>query len=390
MTTPDQIQAYQLLLALVNDPVDADHLEKLLRQHIDWDDLFAQASRHEVLPLVYQGLKQVTTHVPPEILTRYQNLFAANTLRNLQLHKELQSLIQRFQKAGLPVIPYKGAVLAETAYGDLALRMFRDLDLLVPADKVRQAVRLLEGVGYRLETEWPEARWPSLLKTINHLLLRHADTGWAVEVHWMVFHPMYVLPFDLEPYWSDRAGGVGGTTRLNNTDQLLMLCTHGTKHHWELLKWIVDVRQLVNRAQDLDWTRLWAFASRNGLCRCLLLGLELAGRIGYCDVPRSIQEKIGAEPVIRELADSAWTALFRVDSGRRRFLWEYRFYLRSRERWGDRLKQLGRWLFYPRLEDWLAFPAGDRFFPLFVLGRPFRLVWKWVVRPMVGKVRGEG
>jgi len=376
--------ADQLLLDLINTPLDTGRLEQLLSQGVDWDRFYLQAARHELLPLVYQGLKQVSAYLPLDVLDHYQHCYAANTLRNLQLRNELRGLLLEFSKAEIPVIPYKGPVLAETVYGDLALRMFRDLDLLVPVDRVRQAVERLEGLGYRLEAKWSEKRWPSLLKTVNHLLLRHQETGWAVEVHWLVFHPMYALPFDLEPYWADLRGReTGGKTTLTHEDQLLLICAHGTKHHWELLKWIVDVRQLVNSFADLDWQSLWDEATRNGLCRCLLMGLELAGRIGDYKVPLSMQQKVRADPVVRGLADSAWAALFRRSIGRRRFLWEYHFYLRSRERFRDRVKQVGCWLLYPRLEDWLAFPAGDRFFLLFVLGRPLRVGWERLVRPLL-------
>jgi len=51
------------------------------------------------------------------------------------------------KKKQLPAIPYKGPVLAESAYGDVALRNFGDLDFLIsPVDfgQAKQALRELD------------------------------------------------------------------------------------------------------------------------------------------------------------------------------------------------------------------------------------------------------
>ena len=54
--------------------------------------------------------------------------------------------------------------------------------------------------------------------------------------------------------------GNGG--RLTPEDLLLILCVHGGKHVWECLKWLVDVRELVDRFPQLDYDALIQRAGR--------------------------------------------------------------------------------------------------------------------------------
>jgi len=49
----------------------------------------------------------------------------------------------------LAFIPYKGPTLALAVYGNLALREFTDLDILVQTQNVRQAAELLKDRGYQ-------------------------------------------------------------------------------------------------------------------------------------------------------------------------------------------------------------------------------------------------
>ena len=55
----------------------------------------------------------------------------ANAHRALWLTLELLNIHRHLQARGLEVLPYKGPVLAEALYGNVALRQFSDLDLLV-------------------------------------------------------------------------------------------------------------------------------------------------------------------------------------------------------------------------------------------------------------------
>ncbi len=53
------------------------------------------------------------------------------TLANLDLTAELIRVLDSLDAAGIRGLPFKGPVLAQTAYGGVGLRRFLDLDVLV-------------------------------------------------------------------------------------------------------------------------------------------------------------------------------------------------------------------------------------------------------------------
>jgi hypothetical protein len=377
----------QLLLACLPDSPDIERLTILLKQNPDWDELHSQGLRHGVLPQIYQTLKDCPSSlVPTPVLKNLQNWFATHTLRNLQMQNELQRQVSLLTGEGISVIPFKGPTLAEEAYGDIALRSFADLDLLVPPDQARDAARILLAQGYQTDFDLSQERWTGLQRVENHLPLYHPEQNWSVEIHWSLFHPMYALPFDLSAYWpSLECGKVG---RLEREETLVMLCAHGTKHFWEQLKWLVDIDRLVGN-QLLVISDQLSVARCSGSVRALLLGLNLSRTLLGTPLCDEIAERINDDHVIRALTADAVANLFPEDSGQKRYLQEYVFYLKSRDNFGDRLRQILRWLFWPRRADWEVFRLGDRCHWFYYVQRPVRMFAKYVLRPVFTWTWGE-
>jgi len=72
----------------------------------------------------------------------------AVSARNRALAAELGELLRLFEESGIRALPFKGPVLALDLFGDLALREFVDLDILVPAGEILRATDLIEARGY--------------------------------------------------------------------------------------------------------------------------------------------------------------------------------------------------------------------------------------------------
>jgi hypothetical protein len=72
---------------------------------------------------------------------------------------------------------------------------------------------------------------------------------------------------------------------LSNTQLLLALCLHGTKHFWSSLGWLVDLAELMRRDTGIDsqWVRVQARA--NGCERRVGLGLRMAKDLLDAPVP---------------------------------------------------------------------------------------------------------
>ena len=128
----------------------AKQIHMLVREDLDWTALISMAGRHRLLPLVYQHLHTICPDaLPSPALDYLRRAFRATAQRNLALTTELVQIVRLFEAHGISVLPWKGPVLAHTAYGSLALRTFGDLDLLISQSDLPQAKQLLVARGYR-------------------------------------------------------------------------------------------------------------------------------------------------------------------------------------------------------------------------------------------------
>src|SRR4029077_8591239 len=99
---------------------------------LDWDRVAEIAWQHRVAPLLYRALRDDgQLGVPKPVLERLERAYLATAARNSLLFRALRDILEALRAADVPVIVLKGAVLAETAYRERALRPMNDIDLLV-------------------------------------------------------------------------------------------------------------------------------------------------------------------------------------------------------------------------------------------------------------------
>ncbi|MEJ7712181.1 MAG: nucleotidyltransferase family protein, partial [Pyrinomonadaceae bacterium] len=107
-------------------------IESLLRQELDWEYVFERAKQNFVTPLLCRNLiDNFAESIPCDILIRLENYLHLHTLSNLRLTRELLEITSLLESHDISVLAFKGPTLSLLAYGDLALRQFSDLDVLV-------------------------------------------------------------------------------------------------------------------------------------------------------------------------------------------------------------------------------------------------------------------
>ena len=67
----------------------------------------------------------------PERARDLERRFARNAQRSLRLTQRTAKILACLARRGIEAIPYKGPALAQTVYGDVAMRQFSDLDILI-------------------------------------------------------------------------------------------------------------------------------------------------------------------------------------------------------------------------------------------------------------------
>lgn len=302
---------------------------------LDWERVRSLAARHRLLPLLYWKLQNYSEELPPDVSLWMRHEFDLNAARNFALISCLQEILSLFQAQGITALVYKGPALAMEAYGNVLLRSYCDLDLLLRPQDISPAGAILTQNGFIQTVHAGEEsndyaqQWQS------------AEGAVVVELHWNILARHEAPPLDLSSLWNKpsvvNVSGVEVSTPAPD-DLLLILAWHGYKHRWEVLEWVMAFAQVAGKNRECDWEPLLAKATRNGSRRVLLIGLALAHTL--CETPL-------AEPVLRALeSDAAISSLKQQLLGvlfPEGGVQNSGFYhLRSRERWRDKARYLWR------------------------------------------------
>ena len=330
------------------DSENGERIEILLLEDIDWAYLVKTADWQGVMPLVYRNLyTSCADAVPEHVLEQLQKYFHTNVLRNLSLTEELLKLLDLLETHDIPAIPLKGPLLAERLYGNLALRQFGDLDILVQRRDCLRAKDLLISHEYRTEIQLTSAQEKGLLRSPYHCTyaIGRDDGSLSVDFHWALTPTCFSPPLDSERLWERLEPVSLAHTKVLNfypEDLLLILCTHLSVHCSignPLLKWICDVAELIRVHQELDWDQVMEQARSLGCMRMLFLSLFLANRLLGSSLPQQVWKRMQTDTEAQSLATLVREYLFSEAWG-----WHgperHVLYLRMRERLRDRARYL--------------------------------------------------
>lgn len=276
-------------------------IESLVDSVSDWDAVRDIARTHSVEPHLHRQL--VTDHgsAPSWVRDRLDADHRAAVRERLYLATELARIVGAFERAAVPIIPFKGPILAQMAYGDVTARQYGDLDFVVRRADLPAVVETFETMGYALERNWSmsveEIRdGTPVIRPPSEFSFHRSSGGTAVEVRWLFGSKHRPVDYGFESLWA-RCHPVslfGETVRtLSPEDTLVALVRHGAKHAWGRLGWVADVARLVH-SRSVDWDVVLDRARDAGAERDLLLGLRLAAELTDVEVPAALLRRARA------------------------------------------------------------------------------------------------
>ena len=324
------------------------------RQHA----VVALAHRHRLAPLL--ASRSEFTQFPAELAHPLRQHAAFVAARNLAFTRELLAIVQTAKRAGVTLVPFKGPLLAEQAYGSLALREFDDLDLLTARAHLPAAARVLQDLGYRLVHTGRHAADALYLPTEYHFPFQHPGTGCCVELHAEVAPAGFAQPSwrILKDHLTSATLGGAEVSVLNPSHLFLVLCVHATKHLWGCLEFLTAFAHLIHRNPP-GWTELEQNARASGTERFLATGLSL--------IHEWIPTPLPHRPVRLPCADPAISASWVLESPAPAVLRRPAFHFRAHPPGSRRLSYLAGALLAPNWDDfrWLPLPRRLQFlYPL--------------------------
>jgi Uncharacterised nucleotidyltransferase len=355
---------------------DDDQLERAAAAVTDWDTVGKLAHRHAFGPLLHQALQALPTGaVPTAVLDATSARAEATRVRNLALAGELTKVVDALEQRGLQPLPYKGPVLAVAAYGDLGLREFVDLDVLMPADQIREGHAALLELGYEVLKPM-SPRWERHQERHGHDRKFVRADRFVVELQWALADRASGLPRDLGPLFgraSTVALGPGGrrVPTLSPEDQVLVLAIHGGLHLWERLAWVADLARALSVTPTPDAQAILRRATRAGARRTLLAGLGV-------EAAEVLARALAADPKAEEVARDVSAKVLRADHEPSAGA-QLRLHLAMKDGTSARVLSLVRYATVPTESDRLAVRLPDALYPLYYPVRFARLTRSYAV-----------
>lgn len=305
---------HHTLCRLLAGPADAGFAATFSAD--DWRRLAERAHQTGVAPLLYHTLKQQGRRgeqhtrrpsssslidrpdIPPDVWSELRHAHSLTAAVNLLIYRELsrifavlavanpwpppaadqsQYAVRKTQYSPIPTIVLKGAALATTLYPNIALRPLGDVDLLVPEDRLSEAVARLKTMGY-VE---PIPEMAAGLNTLagHHIHLQGGqDIHLAVDLHWTLIGSEHDWRSPSLPwFWTQTEEwrqppalitqhAIRSTQyqpsilTLTPTANLLYLAAHLMLQHGSAqarLLWFYEIHLLIQRqAAQIDWGEL--------------------------------------------------------------------------------------------------------------------------------------
>ena len=348
---------------------------ELAARPVDWDRFLALANRNSVTPLVAARLRTETAaNLPPRVARAIELSYQINALRSNHLAGCAAEIAGSFAASGVPAIAIKGPTLAVAAYGDVALRVFGDLDFMVRLADLPRATEVLARIGYSSATYLAEAVESGFFADVS---LDFSREDSVVDLHWQLSPSYFPFAPEGEQVW-DRTSEVdllGRRVRvLGPPDSILFQACHGSKHGWRTLAQICDFARLLATARPVDWMSLLDDARRMRSPRMLLLGADLAHSLELCEVPAELLDAIRRDSHIASLSRRVTRGIF--DLNRAADFEEWTIGLGTIEKLRDRFNYLIERLIAPKLSDRVLMPLPRALYPLYYPARPILLAIK--------------
>lgn len=270
--------------------------DQLLLDDAAWSQVLEVAEEEHILPWAAH-LASAQASITPEIRGKLKTIEREAAIAAFYWTSELVRILAAFARSKVLVVPLKGPSLGERLYGDAALRVNYDLDILVRKCDLAQAEALLSELGFNpgipddYHRQW--YRGPTTVELhhdVENPLAFHFDTAAALaRAQPALFHG--------QPCW-----------QLTPGDELVFLCLHAVRHRFERLSLVLDL--------CLAFEKLSAQQLPKGSQPCrersklLAIGLAMARQLRKETTPQS---PIHASPAqtrhLEALAQRLWDQL---------------------------------------------------------------------------------
>ena len=339
--------------ALATDPLMIavrDPATMLALDYPKWDEVLRRARQHKLLARLGVQLEalDLLDQVPEKARERFLGARHLADLNQVDVRYEIDRLLRALDGLDVPVVLLKGAAYMMASLPPTRGRMFVDLDILVPEERIQeveQALLSADWKGAKLDA-YDERYYRNWAHEIPPLM--HPVRGTEVDVHHSIV-PKVSRPTPDVTALLEAAEDLDGSRAkvLGPADMVLHSAVHLFQEGFESgLRELLDLHDLLGYfgAHEGFWEGLVPRARRHGLERPLYYALRYTEWVLHTPIPSAIREEAAAAAApslpVRALMDRLILLALIPDTP-------------DRPLYGPKL---ARWLLYIR-SHWLRMPA---------------------------------
>lgn len=353
----------------------------------DWARLIDKAGPHRMAALILHHLRsQLGSNLPEPVRHSLHSLAIREVALYLRIASTQRKLInQVLEPSGVRHVFVKGVGLVEQYYPVSGVRPCRDIDVWIDPEEIGNIWNRMQALGYRrLEKPDQTHRIPAhdaayLLPTIDVI----SPDGVLVEIHARYDHSGLTIDPDAIYRRSQLIETTLGAIRVPSIeDHFIYICQHHTRHLWSRLRWLVDLDAFENSPQ-FDRNAIRDRVETTDLKRtveaCLVLTDCLAdpnSLIRDCQSEEATELKewilkaaVEGPAAVNTVRESGGSPDFALPW---QYTWKYRVQIML-----EKLK--------PTQADYLAFPVPPRYWYIYYLLRPFRLIGSFLWQTVSGR-----
>jgi hypothetical protein len=360
----------------------------LSEDDLNWHRVLSAAHNHGLIPLLsWHLLNDFADALPESVTLELRKAFQQSVQESLLLASELVKVVRTLAAAGVRTLAYKGPTLALWLYGNIGLRQFCDIDVLIQRRDFSAARENLLRAGYDPLLSLSSAQERSYLAAACEMQFYSPNCQALVELQWQIVPRYFSIHFDLEQLFerSEKTELAGAEIEtLSREDTALVLAVHGGKHAWSRLCWLCDFAELL-RCREINWNVVREQAAQLGVQRLLAVAVGVANQLLDAPIPRGM-ENLTAKPrpasLIAELGGNvAQYQPTQAERGKQLFD-DFVLQTKLRERWRDRARMVYRLAATPNLSEWSLLKLPAFLSPFYLVIRSFRLLRRALPAPL--------
>ncbi len=243
-----------------------------------------------LLPQVYRNLEAIAPEEP--LLAKLKGVYRYHWYRNQVLLHGAADAVRALEAAGVPTLVLKGAALAILHYGDAGARPMEDVDVLVPRERVHEAMEVVRQAGF---ASVPAT--PATSVGVGHARTFLSGADHSLDLHWWAL----AQAARDDDFWRGAVplalAGVR-TRALAPAHQLLHVCVHGLRiHETPPLRWVPDsLLVLRSPGGEVDWEALVAGARARALTVHVGAALTYLRERFAAPVPPQVLDRLRTSP----------------------------------------------------------------------------------------------